>query len=46
MQGFHFYHWPLDIAESGITIRLVTSHATPGADVDALIAAAASITSG
>jgi len=43
MQGFNFYRWPLQIAESGITIRLVTSHATPSADVDALIAAAASI---
>jgi threonine aldolase len=45
MQGFHFYRWPLDIAESGITIRLVTSYATPSTDVDAFIAAAASITS-
>ena len=43
MQGFSFYRWPLHIAESGITIRLVTSHATQSADVDALIAAAASI---
>ena len=43
MQGFNFYRWPLHIAESGITIRLVTSHATPSADVDALITAAASI---
>ncbi|MDP9008101.1 MAG: low specificity L-threonine aldolase [Pseudomonadota bacterium] len=40
MQGFKFYRWPLHIAESGITIRLVTSHATPSADVDAFIAAA------
>jgi threonine aldolase len=46
MQGFHFYRWPLDIAESGITVRLVTSYGTPSADVDALVAAAASITSG
>jgi threonine aldolase len=44
--GFQFYRWPLDIAESGITLRLVTSYATPAADVDALIAAAVSIASG
>jgi threonine aldolase len=42
-QGFKFYRWPLHTAESGITIRLVTCYATPSADVDAFIAAAASI---
>jgi len=44
--GFQFYRWPLDIAESGITLRLVTSYATPAEEVDALIAAAVSIASG
>ena len=43
MQGFKFYRWPLHSAESGITIRLVTCYATASADVDAFIAAAASI---
>jgi threonine aldolase len=43
MQGFKFYRWPLHCAESGITIRLVTCYATASADVDAFIAAAASI---
>jgi threonine aldolase len=42
-QGFKFYRWPLHIADSGITIRLVTCYATSSADVDAFIAAAASI---
>jgi threonine aldolase len=41
-QGFHFYRWPLQIGASGVTIRLVTSYATPSADVDELIAAAKS----
>ncbi|HZE42876.1 MAG TPA: low specificity L-threonine aldolase [Steroidobacteraceae bacterium] len=43
MQGFKFYRWPLHAAESGVTIRLVTSYATPSADVDEFIAAAAAI---
>jgi threonine aldolase len=43
MRGFKFYRWPLHVAESGVTIRLVTSYATPSADVDEFIAAAASI---
>jgi threonine aldolase len=42
MQGFNFYRWPLHAAESGVTIRLVTSYATPSADVDEFLAAAAS----
>ena len=43
MQGFSFYRWPLNLAQSGVTIRLVTSYATPRADVDEFIAAAAAI---
>jgi threonine aldolase len=43
-QGFKFYRWPLNIAQTGVTIRLVTSYATPGADVDEFIAAAAAAT--
>src|SRR5882757_4752448 len=42
-RGFKFYRWPLHAAESGVTIRLVTSYATPSADVDEFIAAAAAI---
>ena len=42
-QGFKFYRWPLQAAGSGVTIRLVTSYATPSADVDEFIAAAAAI---
>jgi threonine aldolase len=42
-QGFKFYRWPLQAGESGVTIRLVTSYATPSTDVDEFIAAAASI---
>jgi threonine aldolase len=41
MQGFKFYRWPLQMAQSGVTIRLVTSYATASADVDEFIAAAA-----
>lgn len=41
MQGFKFYRWPLHLGESGVTIRLVTSYATPEADVKEFIAAAA-----
>jgi threonine aldolase len=40
-QGFKFYRWPLNIAQSGVTIRLVTSYATPSIDVEEFIAAAA-----
>jgi threonine aldolase len=43
MQGFHFYRWPLHADQSGVTVRLVTSFATPSEDVDEFIAAAASI---
>ena len=43
MQGFKFYRWPLHLGESGVTIRLVTSYATPSADVEEFIAAAAAI---
>jgi threonine aldolase len=42
-QGFDFYRWPLQAAESGVTIRLVTCFATSSADVDEFLAAAASI---
>jgi len=42
-QGFKFYRWPLNIAASGVTIRLVTSYATPSAAVDEFVAAAAAI---
>ncbi|HEX3914330.1 MAG TPA: low specificity L-threonine aldolase [Steroidobacteraceae bacterium] len=42
-QGFHFYRWPLHTPESGVTLRLVTSFATPRADVDEFLAAAAAI---
>jgi threonine aldolase len=40
MQGFGFYRWPLNTAQAGITVRLVTCFATSGADVDEFIAAA------
>jgi threonine aldolase len=43
MQGFHFYRWQYHIPNNGITIRLVTSFATPKADVDEFLAAAAAI---
>lgn len=42
-QGFHFYRWQYQIPEQGVTIRLVTSHATSSADVDEFLAAAAAI---
>ena len=42
-QGFHFYRWQYHVPENGITIRLVTSFATPKADVDEFLAAAAAI---
>ena len=38
-QGFGFYRWP-SAAKSGVTIRLVTSYATPPAAVEELIGAA------
>ncbi len=38
-QGFKFYRWPLHQGE-GTAIRLVTSYATPSADVQEFIAAA------
>ena len=37
---FKFYRWPLHASDEGVAIRLVTSYATPAADVDAFIAAA------
>ena len=40
MQGFGFYRWPLNTAQAGITVRLVTCFATSSADVDEFIAAA------
>lgn len=40
--GFGFYRWPFNGLEAGISIRLVTSYATLGADVEAFLAAAAS----
>jgi threonine aldolase len=39
--GFKFYRWPLQVSNSGVTIRLVTSYATPSAHVDEFIDAAA-----
>ena len=42
-QGFHFYRWQYHIPDNGITLRLVTSFATPKADVDEFLAAAAAI---
>jgi threonine aldolase len=41
--GYYFYRWPLQAAEPGVTVRLVTCYATLSADVDEFIAAAASI---
>jgi threonine aldolase len=38
--GFGFYRWPLCALDNAVAIRLVTSHATRGADVDAFIGAA------
>jgi threonine aldolase len=40
-QGFEFYRWPLQSTAGGVLIRLVTSYATTGADIDEFIAAAA-----
>jgi threonine aldolase len=39
-EGFGFYRWPWCAPENGVAIRLVTSYATRGEDVDAFIAAA------
>jgi threonine aldolase len=39
-QGFAFYRWPLAAVSRGTAIRLVTSYATPRAQVDELLAAA------
>jgi threonine aldolase len=40
--GFGFYRWPVPAPVPGVAIRLVTSYATTGADVEAFVAAAAS----
>jgi threonine aldolase len=37
---FKFYRWPLHGSDEGVAIRLVTSYATPAADVDAFVSAA------
>ncbi len=39
-QGFGFYRWPLGGVSSGVAIRLVTSYATPRAQVEEFLAAA------
>jgi threonine aldolase len=39
-QGFGFYRWPLCAPPAGVAIRLVTSYATPRAQVDEFLAAA------
>jgi threonine aldolase len=39
-QGFGFYRWPLGVPAAGVAIRLVTSYATPRAQVDEFLAAA------
>jgi threonine aldolase len=41
---FKFYRWPLHVSDRGAAIRLVTSYATPAADVDAFVAAARRLT--
>ncbi len=43
---FAFYRWPLCAADDGVAVRLVTSYATRGDDVDALVAAAAAVMGG
>jgi len=45
-QGFGFYRWPLSAPPSGVAIRLVTSYATPRAQVDEFLAAAQSLVRG
>jgi threonine aldolase len=37
--GFGFYRWPLSTPPAGVAIRLVTSYATPQAEVDDLLKA-------
>jgi threonine aldolase len=44
-QGFHFYRWQYLIQDDGVTLRLVTSFATPAADVDEFLAAIGAIAS-
>jgi len=39
-QGFEFYRWPLSAAPAGVAIRLVTSYATPQAQVEEFVTAA------
>ncbi len=39
-QGFGFYRWPLSVTPQGVAIRLVTSYATPQAQVEEFLAAA------
>jgi threonine aldolase len=39
-QGYGFYRWPLGAPPTGVAIRLVTSYATPRAQVDEFLAAA------
>lgn len=41
-QGFGFYRWPLSAVPNGVAIRLVTTYATPRAQVDEFLAAARS----
>jgi threonine aldolase len=38
-QGFEFYRWPLCAPANGVAIRLVTSYATPRAQIDEFLAA-------
>jgi threonine aldolase len=45
-QGFGFYRWPLCPVSEGVAIRLVTSYATPQAQVDEFLAAAGSVADG
>jgi len=45
-QGFGFYRWPLCPVSDGIAIRLVTSYATPQAQVEEFLAAAGSVSHG
>jgi threonine aldolase len=39
-EGFEFYRWPLSAAPAGVAIRLVTSYATPRAEVEEFVTAA------
>ena len=45
-RGFGFYRWPLCPVSEGVAIRLVTSYATPRAQVDEFLAAADSVAHG